>query len=129
MQTHVLQGWERSPDFYCKSCPCSKPCAQNSRQMYTLHSPIQTCHGFLLGHDVCQLQQQNSGIYGQCFIAAGLFGCMVLVIFVAVLGWLVFIFLFVLGGRGLFLFFFNCIIVAQVGFYFYFLVPWDRKVP
>lgn len=42
---------------------------------------------------------------------------------------LVFIFLFVLGGRGLFLFFFNCIIVAQVGFYFYFLVPWDRKVP
>lgn len=99
--------------------------------MYTLHSPIQTCHGFLLGHDVCQLQQQNSGIYGQCFIAAGLFGCMVLVIFVAVLGWLVgfFVCLFVLGGRGLFLFFFNCIIVAQVGFYFYFLVPCDRKVP
>lgn len=93
-------------------------CSQQQRQMHTLRSPIHTCHAGATGSQCLPASATKPRIYGQCFIAAGLFGCMVLVIFCCCFK----------VGQCLYLFIY-CIIVAQVSFYFYFLVPCDSKCP
>lgn len=56
-------------------------CSEQQRQMHTLRSPVHTCHASATGSQCLPASATKPRIYGQHFIAAGLFGCMVLVIF------------------------------------------------